>query len=65
MQRQLILNNNNIICQMFKEQDFEDVLLFRMIPKQRNTFNSIVSTRKTEGFFKQLTEGHIFNNDNK
>ncbi|CAI6351554.1 unnamed protein product [Macrosiphum euphorbiae] len=36
-----------------------------MIPEQRNSFNSLVSTRKTEGFFKQLIEGHLFNNDIK
>jgi hypothetical protein len=42
------LNNNNIICEILKEEeDFEDELLLRMIPEQRNAFNSIVSTRKT------------------
>lgn len=66
MHRQLILNNNNIICEILREEeDFEDELLLRMIPEQRNSFNSIVSTRKTEGFFKQLIEGHLFNNDTK
>jgi len=66
MQRQLILNNNNIICEILREEeDFEDELLLRMIPEQRNAFNSIVSTRKIEGFFKQLIEGHLLNNDAK
>jgi len=66
MYRQLILNNNNIICEILREEeDFEDELLLRMIPEQRNSFNSLVSTRKTEEFFKQLIEGHLFNNDIK
>jgi len=32
-----------------EEAEFEEELL-RMIPRQRNAFNSLVSTRKTEGF---------------
>jgi len=65
MQRQLILNNNIIICEMLREEaDFEEELL-RMIPKQRNAFNSLVTARKTEGFFNQLIEGHLFKNEIK
>jgi hypothetical protein len=39
MQRHFILNNNNIICEIFKEeQEFEDKLLLRMIPKHLKTY---------------------------
>lgn len=63
MQRQLVLNNNNIICEILKkEEEFEDELNKLLIPKLRNSFNSLVSTRKTEGFFKQLIGGHLFKN---
>lgn len=45
----LILNDNNIICEMLREEkEFEDKLLLIMISKKRNVFNSILSTRKTE-----------------
>lgn len=47
LQLQLILNNNNIICEMIREeQEFENELSLRMIPKHRNTFNSIVRILK-------------------
>lgn len=66
MQRQLILNNNLMICEILRQEAaFEDELLLRMIPKPRNAPNSIIATRETEGFFKKLIEGHLFNNEVK
>lgn len=55
MERQLILNNNQIITELLKEE-FEDEILLSLIPKKRKPFNSLFSTRKTEGFFKKLFE---------
>ncbi|KAL4123037.1 hypothetical protein QTP88_015269 [Uroleucon formosanum] len=66
MQQQLILNNNLMICKILRQEAaFEDELLLRMIPKSRNAPNSIIVTRETEGFFKKLIEGHLFNNEVK
>lgn len=56
MERQLILNNKQIITELLKEEEFEDEILLRLIPKKRKPFNSLFSTRKTEGFFKKLFE---------
>jgi len=52
-----------MICKILRQEaKFENELLLRMIPKPKNTFNSRVATRETEGFFKQFIGGHIFNN---
>ncbi|CAI6370763.1 unnamed protein product [Macrosiphum euphorbiae] len=43
----------------------ENELLTNIIPKKRKPFNSLFSTRNSEGFFKNLIGGHLINDDEK
>ncbi|KAL4091307.1 hypothetical protein QTP88_026010 [Uroleucon formosanum] len=54
-----------IVSALRQEAAFEDELRLRMIPKPRNAPNSIIAMKETEGFFKKLIEGHLFNNEVK
>lgn len=61
-----IINNNNIICELLlRDEEMENELLMNIIPKKRKPFNSLFSTRNSEGFFKNLIGEHLINDDEK
>ncbi|CAI6376081.1 unnamed protein product [Macrosiphum euphorbiae] len=59
-----IIYNINIICELLlRDEEMENESLTNIIPKKRKPFNSLFSTRNSEGFFKSLIGGHLINDD--